>query len=96
MKKTRWAKKKKSLSVVAFTKVCIVVPAVCKKDVSFIQNGLHRKTDRKKDSVVVGYNAVDKVCGKLQGSCAQLRLKHCEAVTAGVSDAAEIFMSAVP
>lgn len=37
-----------------------------------------------------------KFCGKLWGSCAQLRLKHCEAVTAGVSDAAEIFMSAVP
>lgn len=40
--------------------------------------------------------AVDKLCGKLQGSCAQLRLKHCEAMTANVSDAAEIFMSVVP
>lgn len=52
------------------------------------------------DSSIAVYNAaniaVDKLCGKLQGSCAQLRLKHCEAMTANVSDAAEIFMSVVP
>lgn len=40
--------------------------------------------------------AVNKLCEKLQGSCAQLQLKQCEAPTANVSDAAEIFMSVVP
>lgn len=52
------------------------------------------------DGSSAAYNAaniaVNKLCGKLQGSCAQLRLKHCEAMTANVSDAAEIFMSVVP
>lgn len=52
------------------------------------------------DSRSAVYNAaniaVNKLCGKLQGSCAQLRLKHCKAMTANVSDAAEIFMSVVP
>lgn len=52
------------------------------------------------DGSIAVYNvaniAVNKLCGKLWGSCAQLRLKHCEAMTASASDAAEIFMSVVP
>lgn len=55
--------------------------------------------DTPKSSIAVNNAAniaVNKLCGKLQGSCTQLQLNHCKAPTANVSDAAEIFMSVVP